>query len=279
MLALQRWKGWIRMKEKDKNTLLKVKRLTKIYTSGYFETTSVVGAKDVSFDLKKGEIISLVGESGSGKTTTAKMILRLIKPTTGQIFFDGRDAFSYDKRDYYKKVQGIFQDPYSAFNLFYKVDRTLNLAFNFYDNPPSSEEKRKIIERTLEEIGLNPGEVLGRYPHQLSGGQMQRLLVARALIIGSEVLVADEPTSMIDASSRVDTLNTFLKLKKRGSLSIIFITHDIGQAYYISDKVLIFKKGEVVEEGFAEEVFLHPKHPYTKELFASIPRLYEKWEI
>lgn len=263
---------------KGKRVLLECKNLTKIYASGLIRTKSVVGAKNVTFHIERGEIVSLVGESGSGKTTVAKMILRLIEPTSGDIFFDGKNILSYDIRDYYRRVQAIFQDPYSAYNPFYKIDRVLGKAFGLRNDHPSPDEKREITESTLKSIGLNPDEVLGRYPHQLSGGQMQRILVARSLIIGSELLIADEPTSMIDASTRAGVLNLLLNLKREKGLAVLFITHDIGQAQYISDRILVMKKGEVVEQGPVDEVFLKPKRPYTKELLASVPRLYEKWE-
>ena len=262
----------------DKRALLECKNLTKIYTSGLIRTQSVVGAKNVTFDIERGEIVSLVGESGSGKSTVAKMILRLIEPTSGDIFFNNENILSYDKRDYYRRVQAIFQDPYSAYNPFYKIDRVLGKAFGLRNENPSSNERKEITESTLKSIGLNPDEVLGRYPHQLSGGQMQRILVARSLIIGSELLIADEPTSMIDASTRAGILNLLLNLKREKGLSVLFITHDIGQAQYISDRIVVMKKGEVVEQGPADEVFVKPKNPYTKELLASVPRLYEKWE-
>lgn len=258
--------------------LLQCEDLTKIYTSGLVRAKSVVGAKNVSFDIKKGEIVSLVGESGSGKSTVAKMILRLIKPTSGDILFDGTNVLSFDKRDYYRRVQAIFQDPYSAFNPFYKVDRVLDKAFGLLNDHYSSDERKDITESTLKSIGLNPNEVLGRHPHQLSGGQMQRILIARALVIGAELLIADEPTSMIDASTRAGILNLLLSLKRDKGLSVLFITHDIGQAQYISDRVVVMEKGIVVEQGLIDEVFVNPKHPYTKSLLASVPRLYEKWE-
>jgi len=258
--------------------LLGCKNLTKMYTSGLIRTQSVVGAKNVTFDMKRREIVSLVGESGSGKSTVAKMILRLIEPTSGDIFFNGENILSYDIRDYYRRVQAIFQDPYSAYNPFYKIDRVLGKAFGLRNENPSSNERKEITESTLKSIGLNPDEVLGRYPHQLSGGQMQRILVARSLIIGSELLIADEPTSMIDASTRAGILNLLLNLKREKGLSVLFITHDIGQAQYISDRIVVMKKGEIVEQGPVDEVFVRPKHPYTKDLLASVPRLYEKWE-
>ena len=263
---------------KGNGTLLEVKNLTKYYISGYVRTTKVVGAKNVSFNLKKGEVLSLVGESGSGKTTVANMILRLLKPTSGQILLDGKDAFSYDKRVYWRRVQAVFQDPYSSFNYMYKVDRPLEDAFNLFEKHLSKDKRRKIIRSTMELIGLNPDEILGRYPHQLSGGQMQRILVARSLILNPDVLVADEPTSMIDASTRVAVLNELLRLRKKG-MSVIFVTHDVGQAYYISDRAVVMKNGEVVEQGPVEKVFFNPEHPYTKELVASVPKLHEKWKF
>jgi peptide/nickel transport system ATP-binding protein len=258
--------------------VLRVKNLTKTYTSGLVRTKTVVGAKNVSFDLKRGEIISLAGESGSGKTTVAKMILRLIEPTSGSILFDGKDIKSYNIKDYYRLVQAIFQDPYSAFNPFYRVDHVLDKAFVLREDNLTPEKKKKIIWSTLKSIGLNPDEVLGRYPHQLSGGQMQRILIGRSLLIGSQLLIADEPTSMIDASTRAGILNLLLTLRKERGLSVLFITHDIGQAQYLSDRVLVMKKGEVVEQGTVDEVFIKPKHPYTKELLAAVPSLYERWE-
>jgi peptide/nickel transport system ATP-binding protein len=224
-------------------------------------------------------MVALVGESGSGKTTVAKMILRFIEPTAGDILFNGQSIFTYDTHDYYRHVQAIFQDPYSAYNPFYKIDRVLDKALRMHNKPLSESERRDVIWSTLKSIGLNPDEVLGRFPHQLSGGQMQRILVARALVIGSELLIADEPTSMIDASTRAGILNLLLELKEKRNLSILFITHDIGQAQYIADRVLVMEKGVIVEQGPADEVFVNPQHPYTKELLASVPRLYEKWEF
>jgi peptide/nickel transport system ATP-binding protein len=278
-------------------TLLQCKKLTKIYTSGLIRTRSVVAVKDVTFDVKKGEIVSLVGESGSGKTTVARMILRLVEPTSGRIIFNGGDAFSYDKREYYRRIQAIVQDPYSAYNPFYKVDRVLEEIFDLYLLTPQErlsrilaarkegkkinprEERKKLIHYTLKRIGINPEEILGRYPHQLSGGQLQRFLIARPLLINSELIIADEATSMVDASTRAGILNLLLDLKEKENISVIFITHDIAQAQYISDRVLVMQKGEIVEQGPADRVFSHPKHPYTKELFDSVPQLKKTWKF
>jgi peptide/nickel transport system ATP-binding protein len=259
--------------------ILECKNLTKIYTSGLVRTKSVVAVKNVTFDVKKGEIVALVGQSGSGKTTVAKMILRLIEPTSGQIIFEGKSALSYDKRDYYGRIQAIVQDPYSAYNPFYKVDHMLEETFSLHKNGPSPDERKEIIHSTLARIGINPEEILGRYPHQLSGGQLQRFLIARPLMINSELVVADEATSMLDASTRAGILNLLLSLKEIEKISVLFITHDIAQAQYVSDGVLIMQNGEIVEQGLSQEVFLHPSNPYTQELFDSVPQLHKKWEF
>ena len=267
---------------RNKDAILKVENLTKYYSSGYIFRRKVLGAENVSFTLKKGEILSLVGESGSGKTTTAKMILRLIKPTSGEIYLDGKDAYSFDKKEYWRRVQAVFQDPFSTFNYFYVVDKPLMDSFDLLEKTSSKismTERKKIIQSTLEAIGMNPDEILGRYPHQLSGGQMQRLLIARSLIIGPDVLLADEPTSMTDASTRIDILNELLRLKKVKEMAVIFISHDVGQAYYVSDRVAVMNKGRIVEIGPAEKVFFEPEHPYTKDLIASVPKLHEKWNF
>jgi len=269
----------------SKDEILKVENLTKYYISGYIFTRKVLGAENVSFNLKSGEVLSLVGESGSGKSTVANMILRLIKPTSGKIYLDDEDAFSFDKKHYWRKVQAVFQDPYSTFNYFYTVDSTLMDAFYLLEKASPERkkypktEREKIIMSTLETIEIDPDEVLGRYPHQLSGGQMQRLLIARSLIIGPEILVADEPTSMTDASTRLAILNELLRLKEEKGMSILFITHDVGQAYYISDRTAVMQKGRIVEMGPAEKVFFQPEHQYTKDLIKSVPKLHEKWGI
>jgi peptide/nickel transport system ATP-binding protein len=263
--------------------ILETKNLTKFYELGLFKKRSIIAVDNVSFNLHKKEIISLVGESGSGKTTVARMILKLLPPTDGKILYNGKDVSEFKKKEdlknYWKNVQGIFQDPYASFNPFYKVDRVFNIIFNLFEETFSKDEKKKMIESSLEMVDLNPKEVLGKYPHQLSGGQRQRILIARSLIVNPEILVADEPTSMIDASTRVDVLRVFLNLKEKQGLSIIFITHDVGLAYYISDRMLVMQKGHIVEEGKAEKIITNPKQEYTKKLLSSIPTLTKKWEF
>jgi peptide/nickel transport system ATP-binding protein len=262
--------------------ILETQNLTKVYYSGFVRKTSVMAVDGVSFNLNKGEIISLVGESGSGKTTVARIILKLLPPTAGKIVYQGKDISLLRKRqaltEYWRHVQGIFQDPYAPFNLFYKVDRVFDIIFNLFAESFSKEEKKKMIDASLMMVDLNPEDVLGKYPHQLSGGQRQRILVARSLIVNPEILVADEPTSMIDASTRVDVLKVFLNLRDKQGLSIIFITHDVGLAYYISDRMLVMQKGKIVEEGRVEEIITNPKNEYTQKLLSAIPTLTKKWE-
>jgi peptide/nickel transport system ATP-binding protein len=259
--------------------LLEIENLTKFYTSGYVLTEKKVAVDNVSFSIKKSEIFCLVGESGSGKTTIGNIVLRLLKPTGGKILLDGRDIHSYDKKTYWRNVQAVFQDPYSSFNFFYTIDKPLNDAFNLLERKSSREERKKVIKGTFEKIGMNPDEIMGRYPHQLSGGQMQRILLARSFILHPKLMIADEPTSMVDASTRVAVLNELLRLKEEEKLSVLFITHDLAQAYYIGDRIAIMQKGKIVESGLVEETIFNPKHQYTKNLVASVPPLHEKWKL
>jgi peptide/nickel transport system ATP-binding protein len=267
----------------NEEPILEIQNLTKVYNSGFVRKSSVMAVDDVTFNLNKGEIISLVGESGSGKTTVARIILRLLPQTRGRIQYRGRDISGVKKRqdlkEYWRHVQGIFQDPYAPFNLFYKVDRVFDIIFNLLTGKFSKEERKRMVDDSLKMVDLNPGDVLGKYPHQLSGGQRQRILVARSLIVNPEILVADEPTSMIDASTRVDVLKVFMNLRDKQGLSIIFITHDVGLAYYISDRMLVMQKGKIVEEGRVEDIIANPKHEYTQKLLLAIPTLTKKWEF
>ena len=264
------------------NEIVLTQKLTKIYESGLFRKRSIIALDNVSFQLSKREVISLVGESGSGKTTVAKIILKLLRPTNGKVLYRNKDISEFKKKsehtEYWRHVQGIFQDPYASFNLFYKVDRVLNMIFKLFDKLPNKDERNTMVRSSLKMVGLNADEILGKYPHQLSGGQRQRVLIARSLIVNPEILIADEPTSMIDASTRVDILKAFLDLKEKNGLSIIFITHDLGLAYYISDRIIVMQTGHIVEEGKADDIINNPRHDYTKNLLSSIPTLSKKWE-
>ena len=260
-----------------KGTLLSLKNLYKTYHSGLLVVKETHAAKNVNINIGHGEVVSLVGESGSGKSTIANIILRLISSSKGNIYLSGKDITDIKIKKFYEQVQGIFQDPYSSYNYFYKVDHVLNQAISNSLSWVDISEKKKIINNILDVVGLDPKETLGRFPHQLSGGQLQRILLARCLLFKPRLLIADEPTSMVDACARADILNLLLKLKNQSGISIIFITHDLGQAQYISDKVYVMKEGEIVEEGETDTVFLNPKHDYTKNLLQCVPSIYRKW--
>ena len=263
-------------------TLLEVRNLTKVYESGFIRKRRIIAVNNISFDIKEGEVVSLVGESGSGKTTTAKMILRLLPPTSGIIKFQGKDIWRDIKsknelKAYWKEVHAVFQDPYASYNPFYTVDRVLNQALNLLGIAPGSNEGKKLVREALSYVGLIPEDVLGKYPHQLSGGQRQRLMIARCWLLKPKLILADEPVSMIDASMRGAIIKLFMNLRDDYKTSTIFITHDMGLAYYVSDRIMVMYKGKIVEEGTPDEVINHPQHEYTKNLLNSVPKLYVSW--
>jgi oligopeptide/dipeptide ABC transporter ATP-binding protein len=260
--------------------MLSLDRVSKSYKVGTFGGKEFLAVKNVSFDIQTGEVISLIGESGSGKTTVGKMILKLLDITRGKITVDGEDVSRIRGsavKDYYRHVQGVFQDPFSSYNPIFKADRVFSmLKSEYFPQVPTSEWKGR-VEASLRSVTLDPGTVLNKYPHQLSGGQLQRLLVARALLLDLKFLVADEIISMLDASTRIDVLNMLADLKGRG-LGILFITHDLSLGNYISERTVILRKGVVVEMGATEKVFGFPTHPYTRTLVSSVPQLHKKWE-
>ncbi len=260
--------------------MLELDGVTKVFKTGMFGKWEVTAVSAVSFVVRPGEVVSLIGESGSGKTTVGRMILRLTPATAGAVTFDGRDVLGLGRRelrDYYAHVQGVFQDPFSSYNPVYKVDRVLGMIRSSYLRDLSAADWKTKLRRSLEAVSLEPADVLGKYPHQLSGGQLQRLMIARALLLEIKFLVADEIISMLDASTRIDVLNLLGDLKERG-VGILFITHDLSLGNYISDKTLILRRGKVVEMGATEKVYGKPAHPYTQMLLGSVPHLTERWE-
>jgi peptide/nickel transport system ATP-binding protein len=254
--------------------------LTKVFGVGKVQTVAV---DHVDFDFNEGEIISIVGESGSGKTTLSKMLLGLISTTEGTIEYQGKPrdiSTNAKKKEYWKNIQPIFQDPFSSYNIFYKIDAVLDDCLNMrgFKNLPE-EQKIQMKTEACSFVNLKYAELTNKYPFELSGGQMQRLMIARIFLLKPKILMADEPTSMIDACSRATILDMLLKLRDEINMTIIFITHDIGLAYYISDKVYIMEHGKFVESGSAEDVIINPQAEYTKRLISDVPKIYEKWDL
>jgi oligopeptide/dipeptide ABC transporter ATP-binding protein len=259
--------------------MLTLDHVSKVYKVGAFGGTRLVAVRDVEFSVSPGEVVSLIGESGSGKSTIGKMILRLLTVNGGRITLDGTDIATLSGpalRTYYRTVQGVFQDPFSSFNPVFKVDHVFGLLRGTYGGDSPGGEWHARVDEALSSVGLEGGQILHKYPHQLSGGQLQRLLIARALLLETRLLVADEIISMLDASTRIDVLNLLGDLKARG-LGILFITHDLSLANYISERAIILRRGRVVESGPTTAVFGNPLHPYTQQLLGAVPRLHEKW--
>jgi len=260
--------------------MFKLENVSKIFKVGTFGGKELIAVDNINFSIDDGEIIALIGESGSGKTTIGKMILRLIDVSSGKIIFKGKDISRYknDKlKQYYRRVQGVFQDPFSSINPIFKADRIFESVREEFISGISKIEWNKKVENTLLRVGLNPEHILNKYPHQLSGGQLQRFLIARALLLDIEFLIADEVISMLDASTRIDVLNLLGKLRESG-LSILFITHDLSLGYYISDRSVILYKGRIAEMGATQKIYHHPMHPYTKMLLASVPQINQEWD-
>jgi peptide/nickel transport system ATP-binding protein len=254
--------------------LLALSHVSKIFRQGgMLSRRQIVAVNDVSLSLgDEPEILSIVGESGSGKSTIASMILGQTAPTSGDLTFRGKPVAIHgrsERRAFMREVQPVLQNPFEAFNPLKRVDRYLfETAKSFAPTGarPSRADVERMADEALAHIGLTLAEIKGRFPHELSGGQLQRTAIARALIPQPRLLVADEPVSMVDASLRMAIVNLFGQLKRDLGLSIIYITHDLATAYYISDRIIIMKKGEIVEQGGARAVLDNPQHPYSQAL-------------
>lgn len=235
---------------------------------------TVVAVDDVSLEFPEASVLAVVGESGSGKSTLARMLLRLMPVTSGTIAFRGQDVTSLSGkglRDYWSEVQAVFQDPFASFNQFFTVGSLLRRSLALARI--SSDEADALIEECLGYVDMRPRDVLHKFPHQMSGGQRQRIMIARALMMRPKVLLADEATSMLDATLRVNVLNVLHDLRSELGLTVLFITHDIGQACYLADRVAVMERGRVVEHGSTEEVIFAPQAEYTRRLLSDVPDL------
>ena len=251
--------------------ILEIQNLSKSFVeSGIFKSTSIDVVKNVSFQIYPGEIIGLVGESGSGKSTIAKLIARLIRPTSGNILLNGNNKKVSEAQkvplEYRKQVQLVFQDPFGSLNSVHTVFHHLARPLVRHRLVTKQNLFQTIIEN-LETVGLKPGEEFARkFPHEMSGGERQRVAIARALSLNPDLIIADEPTSMLDVSIRMEILEIFARMRIEKNLTIIFITHDLASARYIADRIFVLHNGSIIEENSAEQLIQSPKEEYTKQL-------------
>jgi peptide/nickel transport system ATP-binding protein len=256
--------------------ILQVKHLSKYFPVGsYFSSHNLHALEDVSFSIQKGEVVALVGESGSGKSTAARLIARLMAPTSGEIYFNGKNVLVEEPKgaslDYRSKVQMIFQDPFSSLNPIHTIEYILSRPIQIHKKYGNGSVREKVIE-LLDSVGLDPAtEFINKYPHELSGGQRQRVAIARSLAVNPEVILADEPISMLDVSIRMGILNLIDRLREERGISYLYITHDIASARYIGNTILVLYAGMVMESAPSEELIQHSCHPYTQLLFSAIP--------
>lgn len=256
--------------------ILEVKNLSKSFPveAGLFRVKGTVEAvKDVSFSIGEGEIVALVGESGSGKTTVGKIIQGLIQPTSGEIFLLGEDAKNMERKKRAHLVQMIFQDPFASLNPKLSVGTMLKEAMTQNSTPTASPPykggEKEGVTQLLQSVGL-PTNILNDYPHQFSGGQRQRLVIARALAMHPKLLVADEPVSALDVSIQAQILNLLLELRDKFGISYLLIAHDLSLVRKIANRVLVMKNGKIIEEGETETIFRKPAEPYTQSLLTAM---------
>ena len=266
----------------EKEILVKAENLKKWFpvSAGFFSTLVsrkqlyVRAVDGVSFEIKKGEIFGLAGESGSGKTTTGRMLLRLIDPTSGKIVLDNQDITKIPEnklKPFRKRMQIVFQDPYESLNPRMTIFSILAEPMQIQGSRKESEIKAR-VSKVLEDVQLvPPEEYMYRFPHELSGGQRQRVATARALVLDPEFIVADEPVSMLDVSIRAEVLNLMVDLMKKYQVSFLYITHDLALARHICDRVGVMYLGKIMELGSVDDVIVNPMHPYTQALIAAVP--------
>jgi peptide/nickel transport system ATP-binding protein len=256
--------------------LLELRGVTKSYRHGLLGGAATTALDGIELELSGSSptIVAIAGESGSGKSTLGQLVLGLIVPTAGTVLVHGEpvgDALRRDGLEFRRKVQAIFQDPYDAYNPFYRIDHVFDVLVRRFRLAPDAGQGRELVRSSLRAVGLDPDRTLGRFAHQLSGGQAQRLMIARALLLKPSLIVADEPVSMVDASRRAGILDALREMTREVGASILYITHDLATAYQVSDRIVILHGGRIVESGLARDVIERPADPYTQLLVASVP--------
>jgi oligopeptide/dipeptide ABC transporter ATP-binding protein len=261
----------------DGEPLLRVERMSRHFKIGNaISRKSLHAVDDATFTVGERQIVAVAGESGSGKSTLARVLAKIYKPTSGEIYFHGKPVSKIRSRRarlaYSRQVPMVFQDPFSSINPVFRVSHGVMRALKLHRPELTREQRYAEAVRVFEVVGLNPGgEVLQRYPHELSGGQRQRVGFAQALAMRPKLILADEPVSMLDVSIRIGLLNVMAKLRDTEGVSILYITHDLASARYVSDRLIVMYAGHIAETGPVEEVLGHPRHPYTELLLAAAP--------
>ena len=257
----------------NENNLVEIKHLKEYFNVnvGFFKSKYLKAVDDVSFSIKKGETLGLVGESGCGKTTVGRTILNLYKPTSGEIWYDGKLIKSKsDIKEFRKKATMVFQDPYSSLNPRMTVSDIIGEPLDIHKLYKTKEERRERILELMNYVGLN-SEHASRYAHEFSGGQRQRIGIARSLAVNPEFIVCDEPVSALDVSIQAQVINMFDELQDKLGLTYLFIAHDLLVVRHISDRIAVMYLGKMVELADADEIYLHPLHPYSKSLLSAVP--------
>ena len=252
--------------------IFSAKNIVRTFGSGKKLVKAVDG---VSFDIADGEIVSIVGGSGCGKSVLAKIMLGLYKPTSGEFQYEGHEII--DQREHWNDVQCVFQDPFSCFNQFFTIRSQLEAAFKIKKDKLTKAEISDRVDAGLLAVNVAPKDIEGKYPFELSGGQMQRMLLARIFALRPKVLIADEPTSMVDACVRANILDYLMKLKEELSMTIVFVTHDIGLSYYVSDRLFIMHEGKIVDSGIPDDVITKPQSQVTVKLLDDVPDIHKEW--